>query len=144
MDVGLSPARYVIGFLLVALATTFAFVVTSSASSILDESTVGEFGNWLGFMMPIAGAFTIIGGLLIGLPVYAYGRERGWFATVARSAIIGAVTGATFAGIIGILVVYRTADRILMLALDGAIAGAVAGALWWLVVARHDQRVSDA
>lgn len=138
----MSLERHVAGFLITAFASSFVFIMASSVPSIFETGWAG-FGGWLALAMPIVAIFVTFGGLIVGLPVYAYGIRRGWFETPAKSALTGALCGATTAALMSAFVLSETFGQSLDYAVGGAIAGAVAGLLWWLMVARFNAEVVD-
>ena len=79
-----------------------------------------------------------VGAMAIGLPVYLYGQDRGWFATLGRSAATGAIAGSIFATAVCLLISSSTLGGILLFFAAGALAGSLAGAIWWAIVGAAD------
>jgi hypothetical protein len=138
----LIAARYIIGFIVALFASSIVFLFALEAQVIAETRITLADMRDVFFLSIFVVPFALLGGLAVGLPLYAVGYDRGWFDTLLSSAATGAVAGTAFAVAVGI--VMRDHPVFSTWTLAGAVAGAVAGLIWCAIVPKRQKNSSQA
>jgi hypothetical protein len=128
--------RHLGAFFVVTVVATVILTLYLILLPVLLDANASLREVWPGFsfVLIFVAPFTVVGGLLAGLPVYVVGAPRGWFCTIWRSIVAGAITGTIYAGVIALFVTEWRPYPLLSLIFGGLISGAVAGALWFAML----------
>jgi hypothetical protein len=98
---------------------------------VFNSDNISFFAIW--FLISLA--FTLVGGLLFGLPLLYVGRHFGWMKNRRHFMLVAAIAGSLWLMIIMSFNGGRS-DLFVAFAIAGALGGVISAEIWWRIVER--------